>query len=294
MRVSALAAAAALAVSVACNNVPTGPNIISSSGNLVSFISSVQTTVQPAITATSKGGAVTTVSGGPTVTVTGPTNAVDSGANLYSLHGSSAFTHVFVFLGSTGGTVAATGFYEVDSATPITDIQLLVTFGAAVPTKSFDLQFQVSDANQASAGPATITTALTSDLTTIFPSVVASYNPSPAPFLAGANCALSTTKGCLWEFSIILQETNGISVSGATMTETFTFGTSVTTNTLNVTIPPKGIATITRNFACGTGGTACATPAQLAGGTYTYTITGTDLNGNAFTFNGPVLVLSHQ
>ena len=65
---------------------------------------------------------------------------------------------------------------------------------------------------------------------------------------------------------------------------------------MNVTIqiPERGMETVVRNFACGTGGTACATANQLAGGTYTYTLSGSDSNLNAFTLTGPVLTLNHQ
>jgi hypothetical protein len=294
MRVSALAAVAALAASVACNNTPTSPNIVSSSANLVSFVTSVKTVVAPSIAGTGRGGTVATLPGGPTVTVTGSTSAANSGANIYALHGSSAFSHIFVFLGSTGGTITATGFYQVDLTAPATDVQIVAAFGAALPTKNFDLQFQVSDANNLSGGAATVSTTVVTDTSTLAPSVLATYNPSPAPFLGGVNCVLSSVKGCFWEFSLILQEQNGVGVPSATLNETFTFGATVVTGALNITIPAHGTSTITRNFACGTGGTACATAAQLAGGTYSYTITGTDSNLNGFTMTGPVLILSHQ
>ena len=228
MRVSALAAVAALAASVACNNTPTSPNIISSAGTLTSFVAGIQTIVQPTVSGAPHGGGISIVAGGPTVTVTGPTTAISSGANIFTLHATSAFQHLFVSVGNTGGT-APTGFYEIDPATAITDIQIMVTFGSSIPTKSFDLQFQVTNAATQGGSAAIVTTSVASDPTTSAPSVLASYSPSPAPFLGGVNCVLSSVKGCLWEFSVILQETNGVGVPSAVMNETFTFGSTTFT-----------------------------------------------------------------
>jgi hypothetical protein len=294
MRVSALAAVAALAASVGCNNTPTSPNIISSVSNLSSFITSVQTVVQPTISGVVHGGSVSIVAGGPTVTATGPTSAIASGGNIFTLHATSGFQHLFVSVGNTGGAVATSGFYEIDTPAAPTDLQVLVQFGATLPSKTFDVQFQVTNTATQGGPTAAVTTTVATDTSTLAPAVLASYSPSPAPFLGGVNCALSTQKGCLWEFSVVLQETNGVGIPSAVMTETFTFGTTVITRTLNVTIPAHGVETATRNFACGTGGTACATPAELAGGTYTYTVAGTDQNLNTFTLTGPVLTLNHQ
>ena len=294
MRVSALAAMAALAASVACSNTPTSPNIISSVANLSSFITGVQTVVQPTISGVAHGGTVSIGPGGPTVTATGPTSTVNSGGSIFTLHGTSGFQHLFVSVGNTGGTVSTSGFYEIDTPAAVTDIQVLVQFGATLPSKTFDVQFQVTNAASQGGPTAAVTTTVASDTSTLAPSVLASYNPSPAPFLGGVNCVLSSQKGCLWEFNVLLQETNGVGVASAVMNETFTFGATVITRTLNVTIPAHGIETVIRNFACGTGGTSCATSDELAGGTYTYTLSGTDQNLNTFTLTGPVLTLNHQ
>jgi hypothetical protein len=48
---------------------------------------------------------------------------------------------------------------------------------------------------------------------------------------------------------------------------------------------------VVRTVACGSATIACVPAAQLTGGTYTFTVDGTDLNGNAFTLTGPVLTL---
>jgi len=121
--------------------------------------------------------------------------------------------------------------------------------------------------------------------------VVASYVPNPAPFKNGVPCTITTELGCLWEFKVVLQEFNGIAVNPATLTETATFPSGTTTNTVPLIIPGNGIATVVRTVACGSPTIACVPEAQLAGGTYTYTVSGTDFNGNAFTFTGPVLTL---
>jgi hypothetical protein len=295
MRVRALVAVAALAGSVACNNTPTSPNIINgSSASVAGFIAQFATLGPPAISGALHGGTISVVPGGPTVAPTGPTTAVQGGAVIVSLQGTSPFQHVFVSIANTGQAIPTSGFYEIDLAAPVTNVQVLVTFVATWPASvtTFGLQFQVTDANGLGGSTGAITMTASASVAGSMPSVLASYNPNPATFLGGTACTLSLQQGCLWEFDVVLQELNGVGVLGAVMNETFTFGTTTLTGSLNIEIPAHGTATITRNFACGTGGTACATPAELSGGTYTYTITGTDSNGNAFSFSGPVLTLS--
>lgn len=297
MRVRAAAAVAALAGSVACNSTPTTPNIISGSGSSVAgYISQFTTVVAPTIGGILHGGSVSIVPGGPSVTPTGPTVAVNGGGVIMSLQGTGPFQHVFVQVAAAGQSTAPTGFYEIDLAAPVTSLQVLVDWVATLPSNvaTFSLQFLVTDVNGLGGpvGSLTMTSALS--VATSAPSVLASYSPNPATFLGGTNCTLSLQVGCLWEFDVVLQEVNGVGIASATMNDVFTFGTTTFPGSLNIQIPERGTATITRNFACGTGGTACATPAELAGGTYTYTLTGTDSNGNAFSFTGPVLTLLGQ
>jgi hypothetical protein len=297
MRVRAVAALAALAVSVACNSTPTTPNIITgSSATVQGFIAQFATVGPPAISGAAHGGTVSVVAGGPSITPTGPTLAVQGGAVVVGLQASAPFQHLFVSIANTGQPIPASGFYEIDLTTAVTNLQVLVTFAATWPANisSFGLQFQVTDANGLGGATGAITMTASASVAGSAPSVLASYNPNPATFLGGAPCTLSLQQGCLWEFDVVLQEVNGVGVLNATMNETFTFGTTVITGALSTEIPAHGTATITRNFACGTSGIACATPAELAGGTYTYTITGTDTNGIAFSFTGPVLTLSGQ
>jgi hypothetical protein len=297
MRVRAVAALAALAGSVACSSTPTTPNIITGSAAIVAgFIAQFATIGPPAISGTVHGGSVSVIAGGPSIVPTGPSLAVQGGAIVVNLQATSAFQHVFVEIANTGQANPTTGFYEIDLPSAATSLPVLVTFAATWPTSitNFALTFQVTDANGLGGATGAITMTASASVAGSMPSVLASYNPNPATFLGGAACTLSLQQGCLWEFDVILQEVNGVGVVNATMNETFTFGTTTITGALSIQIPGHGTATITRNLSCGSSGIACATPAELAGGTYTYTITGTDNNGNAFSFNGPVLTLSGQ
>jgi hypothetical protein len=299
MRVRAVAAVAALAGSVACSSTPTTPNIITGSTAVVAgFIAQFATIGPPPISGSVHGGSISVVPGGPSVTPTGPTLAVQGGAVIVSLQASAPFQHAFVSIANTGQATPTTGFYEIDLPTAVTTLQVLVTFATTwptnVPNTSFNLQFQVTDVNGLGGATGAITMTASASVAGSVPSVLASYNPNPAAFLGGNPCVLSLQQGCLWEFDVILQEVNGVGVINAVISETFTFGTTTITGSLVTQIPAHGTATITRNLSCGTSGIACATPAELAGGTYTYTIAGTDTNGNPFSFNGPVLTLSGQ
>jgi hypothetical protein len=294
-RVRAVAALAALAWSLACNSTPTTPNIIgATSSNVAGFISQFATIGPPSISGALHGGTISVVPGGPTITPTGPTLAVQGGALIVSLQATTPFQHVFVSIANTGQAIPASGFYEIDLSTAATNLQVLVTFVATWPSnvKGFDLQFQATDANGLGGATGAITVTAAASVAGSKPSILASYSPNPAGFLGGTACVLSLRQGCLWEFDVVIQEVNGVGVVNAVMNETFAFGTTTFPGVLSTQIPAHGTATITRNFACGTSGIACATPAELSGGTYTYTITGTDTNGNAFSFNGPVLTLS--
>lgn len=297
MRVRASAAIAGLAVSVACNSTPTSPNIISgASTSVTGFIAQFATVGPPSVAGVLHGGTVSVGNGsGPVLTSTGPNIAVSGGAIIIGLSSPTPFAHAFVSVGNTGST-ASGGFYEIDLTAPAQSLQVLVTFASTFPqnVSSFQLLFQATDVNGNGSAATALTMTATASVLGSAPSILATYSPNPAPFLGGTNCTLSLQQGCLWEFDVILQEVNGVSVPSGTYTETFTFGTQTVTGVLNISIPAHGTATITRNLACGTGGSACATPAELAGGTYGYTITGTDQNGNAFSFTGPTLTLQGQ
>lgn len=292
-RVRALAAVAALALSVACTNTSNSPAIVPSGGaSVTAFVTSLS-----ALGTTNTGGAQHTgtpsnPTGGPTPTLTGPSAVVVGGGNIMTLHSGTAFQHVFLTVGNTGSTLTPSGYWQLDLAAAVTDVQVLVTFGNPLPGATFDLQFQTT--NAAGLGGNVVSQTLNQNLNvaTVLPVVTATYTPNPAPFLGGVACVLSLDKGCMWEFKVVLQEFNGIQVAGAAFNETYTFGSTHTTGSLLVTIPPRGLATVTRHFACGTGGTACLTADQMNGGTYSFVIVGTDANNTAFNFSGPVLTLS--
>lgn len=295
-RVRALAAAAALAGSVACNNQPTSPNIISSASTATvsTYLASLQTTVQPTLSGALHGGTVSLGPGGPTLTAGGPSVALNGGGGVFALHATTPFLHAFVSVANTGTSTPPSGFYELDLQSPVTDLQLLVTYATTLPTTSFSLTFSVTDGTGAGGTATPVALTVPTNGAGAAPAVLASYTPDPATFLGGVTCTLSLQQGCLWEFQVILMEESGIGVNNAVMNETFTFGSQTITNALTISIPAKGQATIVRNLACGSGGTSCATAAELAGGTYSYTITGTDTNNNPFTFTGPVLPLLGQ
>lgn len=256
---------------------------------IAAFVAGTKTVADSPVDGTKQSGHPSSAAGDITLTATAPANVVNGGGTIVSLHGSAPFSKVRVSVINAGTEID--GFYEIALPSAQTDQDVLVRFVASLPAPSFDVHFTVVSpagvVSQTGVFSATVATAAAS----LIPSVVASYVPNPAPFKNGVPCTFTTELGCLWEFKVVLQEFNGIAVNPATLTETATFASGTTTNTVAIIIPGNGIATVVRTVACGSPTIACVPEAQLAGGTYTYTVSGTDFNGNAFTFTGPVLTL---
>lgn len=257
---------------------------------ILAFVSAAKTTSPVApIDGTKQSGHPSGGAAGLSVTTVAPPNVVNSGGTIVTLHGSAPFSKVLISVVNSGAMVD--GFWEIDLTSAVTDQDVLVRFVAALPAPSFDIQFQVVSAAGVVSQPGVFSATVATVVTSLVPSVTASYSPNPAPFKNGAPCAVTGELGCLWEFSVLLQEFNGVSVSTATLTETYTFASGTTTNMVPIIIPGNGIGTVVRTVACGSATISCVPAAELAGGTYSYTVNGTDLNGNAFTFTGPVLTL---
>jgi hypothetical protein len=256
---------------------------------VVAFVSAAKTVADSPIDGTKKSGHPSTGGSGLTVTATAPANVVNGGGTIVSLHGSAPFSKVLVSVVNSGTVVD--GFYEIDLPAALTDQDVLVRFVSSLPAPAFDVQFQAVSPSGVVSQPGVFSATVATAATSLIPSVIASYVPNPAPFKNGVPCSITTELGCLWEFKVVLQEFNGIAVNPATLTETATFASGTTTRTVPIIIPGSGTATVVRTLACGTPTIACVPDDELAGGTYTYTVSGTDFNGNAFTFTGPVLTL---
>jgi hypothetical protein len=257
---------------------------------VTAFISSVQTVSAPAATATSQTGHPATSAGGSALQVSAPSSISSNGADIVTLHDDTPFQKVIVSV--TNASAEVDGFYTLTLPSATTDATILVKFVTALPVPAFSLGFRPVTAGGSIGPVAPLATTVATDLTSLSPTIVTSYSPSPAPFLNGANCAFSTQLGCLWEFKVLIQEFNGVSVPTATLTETYTFNDgTVTTNSLPIIIPGFGTATILRTTACGSPTTSCIPASEMSGGTYTYSVTGADVNGKPFSITGPTLVL---
>jgi hypothetical protein len=256
---------------------------------VAAFVSATKTVADSPVDGTKQAGHPTTGAGGLIVTATAPANVVNGGGTIVSLHGSAPFSKVLVSVANSGTLVD--GFYEIALPSAQTDQDVLVRFVSSLPAPAFDVQFQAVSPSGVVSPPSVFSATVATAAASLIPSVVASYVPNPAPFKNGVPCTITTELGCLWEFRVVLQEFNGIAVNPATLTETATFASGTTTRTVPFIIPGSGTANVVRTLACGTPTIACVPADELAGGTYTYTVSGTDFNGNAFTFTGPVLTL---
>ncbi len=171
---------------------------------------------------------------------------------------------------------------------------MIVNYVATIPVQFFSLQVQLSASGNSYGPIATLAMTTTTTTATILPAVIASYDPSPAPFKNGAACAFSLQLGCLWEFKILFHEFNGIPIRAAVMTETYTFPSGATVNTLPVIIAGASLSTVVRSVQCGSATISCIPVSDQAGGTYTFRVDGQDLNGVTFTFVGPTLTLQSK
>jgi hypothetical protein len=90
----------------------------------------------------------------------------------------------------------------------------------------------------------------------------------------------------------MIQEFNGVAINTATLNETYTFTSGETlSRSVPFIIPGAGTGTVVRTLACQAATVSCVPADELGGGTYTYAVSGTDINGNNFAFTGPTLVL---
>jgi hypothetical protein len=296
VRRSVLAVLVAVALTVACGKgsgtTTTTPSAVTPSffaSGVVAFVSGVRTIDGTGVQAVHLYGRPAASTGSVAPSLTGDPNVVSSGAGVVRLVTSSPFQKILISVANSGTQVD--GFWQVDLAAPTTDTSVLVSFVPSLPGQGFDLRFQVVSPAGIVGPPAVISTAVATSVATLRPSVVATYSPSPAPFLNGVACVLSSAQGCLWEFKVLLQEFNGVAVATVTLNETYTFGSTVTTGALPISIPGNGLATVVRTVACGAPTISCVPVSQLSGGTYSYTLSGTDANGAGFNFTGPVLTL---
>jgi hypothetical protein len=268
---------------------PLEPTVFFPTG-VAAFISAVKTVEVSPVSATKQSGHPAAATAGVTATASADPNVVSNGGTLTTIHSTSPFNKVLVAIVNAGAEIE--GFWELDLTAATTDQTLLIRFASSLPAAAFDVVFRVVTPAGVVSQVSTVSATVASVVSSLHPQVIASYSPNPAPFLNGVRCTFTGTLGCLWEFQIVLQEFNGVAVSTATLTETYTFQAGeVVTNTTPVLIPAAGTGFLVRMLACGTATTSCVPADELAGGTYTYRIDGTDTNGNAFTFVGPSLVL---
>jgi hypothetical protein len=285
----AMTGAACTSAPPATSSNPLKPTTFYDTG-VAAFVESTKTVAAAPIAGSKQAGHPVAGTDGLTVTATAPPNVVNGGGTIVTLHGSAPFSKVLISVVNAG--TAVDGYYTIDLGAAHTDQDVLVRFVQSLPAATFDIRFQAVSPAGAVSQPGTFSATVASDATSLIPSVIASYSPSPAPFQNGVPCAITGQLGCLWEFKVLLQEFNGIAVNPATLTETYTFASGATvTDTAPIIIPGNGIGTAVRNIACGSPTISCVPPEQLAGGTYTFSVTGTDFNGNPFTFTGPVLTL---
>jgi hypothetical protein len=257
---------------------------------VAAFVQAVQTVEPSPVDGATKDGHPAVSAGGLAVTVTGEANVVAGGATIAALNAATPFQKVFVTILNAGAVID--GFYEVDLPAPVTDKTMLVRFVTAVPAPAFTVRFQVSTLTGVPGPAATIDSTVVSTVASVIPAVVASFDPNPASFLNGAPCPSTNELGCLYEFRVKLREFNGLGVSPATLTETFTFPSGTTVRQIPVVVPGNGTGIFVRTLACGTATISCLPLSDQAGGTYTFSVDGTDLNGNPFSFVGPTLTLS--
>lgn len=230
------------------------------------------------------------VSGGPAVTVTGPASVSNAGGGLYLITSPSAFSRVYVSVTTSNAQVA--GYWQIDLPVAATTQQIGLGYASPVPAAVFDLRFQVATPAGAVGPMFALPTSVVSPGASFTPEILMIAVPSPAPFRNGANCTLQSRKGCLWEFTITIREFTGIGVDPVVLNETLTFpGETPTTSMFTTSIPGRGTTTIVRTIACDDTNINCATPGMLAGGTYSFTLTGTDVLGGEFARPGLTVTL---
>jgi len=286
------AAVALLLLGGACTaSNPTTPSGNVPAATVTNYIEASSAVVGTAsIAGTFQASGTPAVSGGPAATATGPSSVSNNGGGLYRVTSQTAFSRVYVSVTTSNAQVP--GYWQIDLPAAATSQQIGLSYAAPVPAAVFDLRFQVATPAGAVGPVVALPTSVVSPGASFAPEIVMSAVPSPAPFRNGANCTLQSRKGCLWEFTITIREFMGIGVDPVMLNETYTFtGETPTTSTFTTSIPPRGTTTIVRTIACDDTNINCATPGMLAGGTYSFTLTGTDALGGEFARPGLTVTL---
>jgi hypothetical protein len=284
---SLLSVTTGLALAVACGSTsPSAPTQTASS-----FIKGIVAVGGSPVQGALHSGTPPAASGGPTVVVTTPNTATNGGTNVVTLIGSSPYQKIDVSI--SAGATPATGFIEVDLPAVVTSQEMTISFSSAIPTTSFSTQFQVIGSSGA-VGPAA------SNPTTVVPStqatasVVVTLAPNPAPFLADTPCTFNGNADafCEWEFTITLQEVNGVGVPAGPATDTIVLpapiGTLSAPNSYGP-IPANGTVSTQRGLVCFPKppcNTSFGPP-----GTESITWTPTDANGHALNIAFPTETL---
>jgi hypothetical protein len=284
--IAVVTGATGLALTISCSSKsPTEP----SGSSFSSFVSGAATVGTSPVQGILNTGSPPAPSGGPTAAVTAPSTATNGGANVVSVSGSAPFRKIDVSV-SAGSTVA--GFLEVDLPAATSSQQITLSFGSAIPSNSFTTQFQVVSASGAvgavASAPMTVVPS-----TQATASVAVSLAPNPTPFLADSPCtAGGPIAHCEWQYTITLQEVNGVAVSGASATEIWVFPPPAGPQTFTVVlgpIPARGTFTDLRTLSCST------PPCNLSSGpagTSSFTWQPTDANGHVLNITGPTETLT--
>ena len=146
----AAAAAAALALVVACHKSDTAPSV---TGTTQSYVSGAAVGTTSAVFT---GAAAPAANGGPTIVIAGNSNVINGGTELITIASVTEVTHLYVFVSTL------TGYYDVVLPAPATNVTLVVSFAQAPPTTTFTLSVSGVSASGSVGTPASIASTVTS------------------------------------------------------------------------------------------------------------------------------------
>jgi hypothetical protein len=271
-------AAAVLLVSGCGDDNPTSPTPPAAQQSIADFVTAVAATDGTAGARMS--GSAPAPGGGPSITATSSGTVNARGSDVVRLTG-SAFQTIYM---SVDG---ADGFFQLRLPAATSDTTIVATLAATIPRNSFTAVYRAANAAGAVGAPASVTNTVRTGSNTSTFAVI--FGENPVPFRS-SGCNALEPQG--WYTTASLHETSGVMFRVNTLTQKLDGNVaSMLAESFNSRFGACPGGTFTPGVIPANGAVCASVGVCTASsfGNYQFQISGTDANGQAATFDSPLL-----